>query len=60
MFLMHNTPSRSLISGLINVVSAKKAAKAVIVNMQRNETVVFIPAIYYYIQVRRIIYSSVQ
>ena len=39
----------SMDKGLINVVSAEKAAKIIIGQMQRKETVIFIPGIYYYI-----------
>lgn len=35
--------------GLLNVVSAEKAAEIIISQMRRNATIVFIPAIYYYI-----------
>ncbi len=47
-------------SGLINVVSAERAAKIIISNMQRKEVVVFIPGIYYYIQVRTYINMRIQ
>ena len=35
--------------GLVNVVSSKRAAQIIIANMRRNEAVVFIPRIYFYI-----------
>ena len=37
------------IPGLLNVVTAEKAAKIIVSSMQRGETVIFIPRIYYYV-----------
>lgn len=36
--------------GLINIVKAEDAARTIIENMRRGETVLFLPGIYYYIQ----------
>ena len=38
-------------SGLLNIVPVKEAAAQIISNMRRRHAIVFLPPIYYYIQV---------